>query len=105
MEAVRGGRTTCGEECRGRCGEEGGRRAEIVPAGGAVVEVVATGVGECILLGGEGVSGEVVCGAESGGSRREMRTIGETGRAGWGRGNRARRVCEGEVVVAETGSL
>lgn len=103
--AVRGGRTSCGEECRGRCREIGGGGAVIMPGGGTVVEVVAMRMGVCILLGGEGVPGEVVCGTESGGPRREMRAIGETGRAGWGRGNRAWRVWEGEMVVAETGCL
>ena len=74
-----------------------------MPGGGGVVEVVAMRMGESVLLWGEVVSGEVVCGTQGGGSGRGVRTIGEAGRAGWGRRNRARRVWD--VVVAETGSL
>lgn len=53
-----------------------------------MVEVVAA---RMILLWGEVYSGEVVSRTEGGCSGREMRTIGETGRAGWGRGNRTRK--------------
>lgn len=70
-----------------------------------MVEILATVMRNCILLGGEVGSGEVVCGAESGGSRRKMRAIGETGRARWGRGNRTRRVWDAELVVAVTSCL
>ena len=97
--AVRGGGTTGGAEGGGGRGEEGGKG--VVVMAGTVVEVVAMGTGEMIVVWREVMPGEVVCGAQRGRPRRKMGAIGETGGAGGGGGDGAGGAREGEV----TGSL